>query len=74
MTLTLSNHLAADSAYHALRRDVLVGLARRLPRPSPLDFGPGRPPVRVLYLRYDRIGDMILSTGLLRAIARRQLS
>ncbi|MGH3635340.1 L-histidine N(alpha)-methyltransferase [Mycobacterium sp.] len=28
MTLTLSNHLAADSAYHTLRRDVLDGLAR----------------------------------------------
>ncbi|HEU4564736.1 MAG TPA: glycosyltransferase family 9 protein [Gemmatimonadaceae bacterium] len=27
-------------------------------------------PHRVLYLRYDRIGDMILATGLLRAIAR----
>jgi L-histidine Nalpha-methyltransferase len=26
MTLTLSNHLAADSAYHALRRDVFEGL------------------------------------------------
>jgi L-histidine N-alpha-methyltransferase len=26
MTLSLSNHLAADSAYHALRRDVLAGL------------------------------------------------
>jgi L-histidine Nalpha-methyltransferase len=26
MTLSLSNHLAADSAYHALRRDVLDGL------------------------------------------------
>ena len=26
MTLSLSNHLAADSAYQALRRDVLVGL------------------------------------------------
>ena len=26
MTLTLSNHLGADSAYHALRRDVLNGL------------------------------------------------
>jgi L-histidine Nalpha-methyltransferase len=26
MTLTLSNHLAADSAYHALRRDVFDGL------------------------------------------------
>jgi L-histidine N-alpha-methyltransferase len=28
MTLSLSNHLAADSAYHALRRDVLDGLQR----------------------------------------------
>ena len=27
MTLSLSNHLAADSAYHALRRDVLRGAA-----------------------------------------------
>ena len=54
----------------AASRAVLVGLARRLPRPSPLELGPARPPVRVLYLRYDRIGDMILSTGLLRAIAR----
>lgn len=27
-------------------------------------------PHRVLYLRYDRIGDMILATGLIRAIAR----
>ena len=26
MTMSLSNHLAADSAYHALRRDVLDGL------------------------------------------------
>ena len=54
----------------AASRAALVGLARRLPQPSPLGFGPGAPPVRVLYLRYDRIGDMILSTGLLRAIAR----
>src|SRR5450755_1672089 len=35
----------------------------------------GRPqwhtrPVRVLFLRHDRAGDMILSTGLMRAIAR----
>src|SRR5258705_71787 len=28
MTLTLSNHLAADSAYHALRRDVVEGLQK----------------------------------------------
>jgi L-histidine N-alpha-methyltransferase len=34
MTLTLSNHLAADSAYRALRRDVLDGL-RETPKSLP---------------------------------------
>ncbi|MBV8861881.1 MAG: L-histidine N(alpha)-methyltransferase, partial [Mycobacterium sp.] len=34
MTLSLSNHLAADSAYQALRRDVLDGL-RRSPKSLP---------------------------------------
>ena len=34
MTLTLSNHLAADSAYHALRRDVAEGL-RETPKSLP---------------------------------------
>lgn len=34
MTLTLSNHLAADSAYQALRRDVLDGL-RQAPKSLP---------------------------------------
>ncbi|ORV08324.1 L-histidine N(alpha)-methyltransferase [Mycobacterium celatum] len=34
MTLSLSNHLAADSAYHALRRDVLDGL-RSSPKSLP---------------------------------------
>jgi L-histidine N-alpha-methyltransferase len=34
MTLSLSNHLAADSAYHALRRDVLEGL-QKLPKSLP---------------------------------------
>ncbi|MGH7638576.1 MAG: glycosyltransferase family 9 protein, partial [Gemmatimonadaceae bacterium] len=29
-------------------------------------------PYRVLFLRHDRIGDMILSTGILRAIAQSQ--
>src|ERR1043165_3195903 len=38
-------------------------------------FGTGRPdwsskPHRVLFLRHDRAGDMILSTGVMRAIAR----
>ncbi len=46
-------------------------IGRRTP-PSP----PARPPdwsarpYRVLYLRYDKIGDMILATGIIRAIAR----
>jgi L-histidine Nalpha-methyltransferase len=34
MTLSLSNHLAEDSAYHALRRDVLDGL-RKVPKSLP---------------------------------------
>lgn len=34
MTLSLSNHLAEDSAYHALRRDVLEGL-RKTPKSLP---------------------------------------
>ncbi|BBU20576.1 L-histidine N(alpha)-methyltransferase [Mycobacterium xenopi] len=34
MTLSLSNHLAEDSAYHALRRDVFDGL-RRSPKSLP---------------------------------------
>ena len=34
MTLTVSNHLAADSAYRALRRDVLDGL-RKTPKSLP---------------------------------------
>ena len=34
MTLSLANHLAADSAYHALRRDVLEGL-RKTPKSLP---------------------------------------
>jgi ADP-heptose:LPS heptosyltransferase len=46
---------------------ILVGLMRRA--------GDDRPawdtrPVRVLFLRHDRAGDMILSTGLMRAIAQ----
>jgi ADP-heptose:LPS heptosyltransferase len=53
----------------AASRSALVRLARARKPASPLEFGDGAPPVRVLYLRYDRIGDMILSTGLLRAIA-----
>jgi ADP-heptose:LPS heptosyltransferase len=42
------------------------------------DSAPPRPPDwaarphRVLYLRYDRIGDMVLATGIIRAIARAQ--
>jgi L-histidine Nalpha-methyltransferase len=34
MTLSLSNHLAADSAYHALRRDVMDGL-QKIPKALP---------------------------------------
>lgn len=49
-----------------LARIVARTLARR-GAPPPPDWGAR--PHRVLFLRHDRIGDMILSTGLLRAIA-----
>src|SRR5439155_2508983 len=46
---------------------LLVRLMRRADATSPAwDAGP----VRVLFLRHDRAGDMILSTGVMRAIAR----
>jgi ADP-heptose:LPS heptosyltransferase len=52
----------------AAGRALLVRWAAALNRrpPTPATFGPRS----VLYLRYDRIGDMILATGLLRALAR----
>jgi len=48
---------------------ILVQLMRR---PSPNDAGPewGARPFRVLFLRHDRAGDMVVSTGVMRAIAR----
>ena len=51
----------------AFGRALLVRWARALDRrpPDPTAVGPRQ----VLYLRYDRIGDMILATGLLRALA-----
>jgi ADP-heptose:LPS heptosyltransferase len=54
------------------RRAFMGGLVRLLPRRrAPLPDWRARPH-RVLYLRYDRIGDMILTTGVLRAIKRAQ--
>lgn len=47
---------------------VLTRLMRRAPAPEQPEWGAR--PHRVLFLRHDRIGDMILSTGLLEAIAR----
>jgi ADP-heptose:LPS heptosyltransferase len=46
----------------------LTRLVRRDARREPPDWSAR--PHRVLFLRHDRIGDMILSTGLLRVIAR----
>ncbi|HUF13201.1 MAG TPA: glycosyltransferase family 9 protein [Longimicrobiales bacterium] len=48
----------------------LRGLARLLPRGAGALPDWSARPHRVLYLRYDRIGDMILATPLIRAIAR----
>jgi ADP-heptose:LPS heptosyltransferase len=48
---------------------ILVRLMRRSsPAGGPPDWGIR--PVRVLFLRHDRAGDMILSTGVMRSIAR----
>src|SRR5437764_12959697 len=47
---------------------VLVRLMRQPAGKGPPDWSAG--PQRVLFLRHDRAGDMILSTGVMRAIAR----
>lgn len=51
-----------------------IGALTRLMRRGDADRPPewGTRPFRVLFLRHDRIGDMILSTGVLRAIAGAQ--
>ena len=65
----------ADSALKRLElrwRSAVMHTAARL-APRPLRAGPpdwDARQYRVLYLRYDRIGDMIMATGLLRAIAK----
>src|SRR6185312_13841267 len=53
-------------------RRLWIRLLVRLMRRSPREGGPdwSARPRRVLFLRHDRAGDMILSTGVMRAIAR----
>jgi len=53
-------------------RNALIHLLRGIVRRSPEPQAPQweARPHRVLYLRYDKIGDMILATGVIRAIAR----
>src|SRR5947209_4285782 len=53
--------------WRALWIRILVRLMRRPPNVRPAW---GSRPVRVLFLRHDRAGDMIVSTGVMRAIAR----
>src|SRR5471032_3386483 len=53
--------------WRALWIRILVRLMRRSPSARPAW---GDRPFRVLFLRHDRAGDMILSTGVMRAIAR----
>jgi ADP-heptose:LPS heptosyltransferase len=55
--------------WRALWIRILVRLMRR---PSPADARPawGSRPFRVLFLRHDRAGDMVVSTGVMRGIAR----
>jgi heptosyltransferase-2 len=57
-----------ELAWRRLWIRVLTALLPRPPRGERLDWGSR--PHRVLFLRHDRLGDMILSTGVLRAIAR----
>lgn len=52
----------------AVKRRALAAAARLAPRASAPPDWTSRPH-RVLYLRYDRIGDMIMATGLIRVIA-----
>jgi heptosyltransferase IV len=56
-----------ELAWRALWIRILIRLMRRARRDAP-DWGSR--PHRVLFLRHDRAGDMILSTGVMRAIAR----
>jgi ADP-heptose:LPS heptosyltransferase len=49
---------------------ILVRLMRQPAGSGPPDWAAG--PRRILFLRHDRAGDMILSTGVMRAIARSQ--
>ena len=60
----------AKKLERALKAAILGGVARLLPRRvlAPPDWTSR--PWRVLYLRYDRIGDMIMSTALIRAVAK----
>jgi ADP-heptose:LPS heptosyltransferase len=56
-----------ERAWRALWIRLLTRLMRQGGTPEPPDWGAR--PHRVLFLRHDRIGDMILSTGILRVIA-----
>jgi len=56
-----------ERAWRSLWIRALTRLMRRPASPEPPDWSAR--PHRVLFLRHDRIGDMILSTGLLRVIA-----
>lgn len=55
---------------YAWREAWMAALGRLMPRPESGEIPDwGSRPFKVLYMRYDRIGDMILATPLLRAIA-----
>jgi ADP-heptose:LPS heptosyltransferase len=59
--------------WRALCIHLLVRLMRRSPDARPQwKQAQGTQPFRVLFLRHDRAGDMIVSTGVMRAIARSQ--
>ena len=65
MTLTLKS---IERGWRKLWINTIAALLRATASKSPPDWESR--PHRVLFLRHDRIGDMIVSTGVLRAIAR----
>ncbi len=58
-----------EAAWKRLLMRTLSGVLRRSGAPADAPEWDARP-YRVLYLRYDRIGDMIMATGLIRGIAQ----
>jgi ADP-heptose:LPS heptosyltransferase len=70
----VSRHVAAHRRPERRLKTLLIAALGSLMRPrgsrAPPNWSAG--PHRVLYLRYDRIGDMVLATGIIKAIVSAQ--